>query len=208
MQSTVTEPSEKLSLDYTETQKGNLLLDLDDYPGRPSVANDEFLLDIDLDDVPDTSPVESAFPTAEFARQAQFKARAANWSNLPETNVEDEVPPATADQMATTQEFERPDVEVHQESAIETMAPDLPVAAEATEPGVGAGAPQTVSQPWFVDNVQSSVAIQQLSPELIDAIARRAVAQMSEKVVQEIAWEVVPQLAELLIKRQLEEKNS
>jgi CRISPR/Cas system-associated protein Csm6 len=47
-----------------------------------------------------------------------------------------------------------------------------------------------------------------LSPELIDAIARRAVALLSEKVVQEIAWEVVPDLAELLIKRQLEEKES
>jgi hypothetical protein len=31
---------------------------------------------------------------------------------------------------------------------------------------------------------------------------------MSEKVVQEIAWEVVPDLAELMIKRQLEERNS
>ncbi len=47
-----------------------------------------------------------------------------------------------------------------------------------------------------------------LSPELIDAIARRAVALLSEKVVQEIVWEIVPDLAELLIKRQLEEKES
>jgi CheY-like chemotaxis protein len=44
-----------------------------------------------------------------------------------------------------------------------------------------------------------------LSPEMIDRIARRAVEMLSEKVVQEIAWEVVPQLAELLIKRRLEE---
>jgi hypothetical protein len=48
----------------------------------------------------------------------------------------------------------------------------------------------------------------ELSPAMIDAIAKRAVEQLSEKVVQEIAWEVVPQLAELMIKRQLEEKNS
>ena len=54
----------------------------------------------------------------------------------------------------------------------------------------------------------SEVSLQELSPEMIDAVARRAVEQLSEKVVQEIAWEVVPQLAELLIKRQLEEKNS
>jgi hypothetical protein len=47
----------------------------------------------------------------------------------------------------------------------------------------------------------------QLSPAIIEAIARRAVEQLSERVVQEIAWEVVPQLAELLIKRKLEEKD-
>ena len=45
-----------------------------------------------------------------------------------------------------------------------------------------------------------------LSPEMIDAIARRVVEMMSDKVVREIAWEVVPDLAELLIKQQLEEK--
>ena len=46
-----------------------------------------------------------------------------------------------------------------------------------------------------------------LSPEAIDAIARRAVEQLSEKVVREIAWEVVPELAELLIKKRLEEQK-
>jgi len=53
----------------------------------------------------------------------------------------------------------------------------------------------------------SGLTADSLSPELIDAIARRAVELLSEKVVQDIAWEVVPELAELLIKRRLEEKN-
>ena len=44
-----------------------------------------------------------------------------------------------------------------------------------------------------------------LSPETIDAIARRAIELMSDKVLREIAWEVVPELAELLIKKKLEE---
>ena len=52
------------------------------------------------------------------------------------------------------------------------------------------------------------ITLEQLSPEVIDAIARRAVEQLSEKVVQEIAWEVVPQLADLMIKRRLEEHES
>jgi len=57
-----------------------------------------------------------------------------------------------------------------------------------------------------VQPVPSSVSsVGQLSPEMIDAIARRAVELMSDKVIREIAWEVVPDLAELLIKKQLEE---
>jgi CheY-like chemotaxis protein len=46
-----------------------------------------------------------------------------------------------------------------------------------------------------------------LSPETIDAIARRVVEQMSDKVVREIAWEVLPDLAELLIKQKLHEQK-
>jgi CheY-like chemotaxis protein len=205
MQSTVTETSEVSRPRAVESDKGDLLLDLDYYPKRSAVASDDFLLDIDLDDVPDASPVESAFPTAEFVKQAQFKARAASWSNLSQVKVEDEAPSATEDQLATTQEFERPGVQVDHEAAFETTAPDGPVVAEPTHPGV-IGETQSVSQPSIIEH--TSMEIEKLSPELIDAIARRAVAQMSEKVLQEIAWEVVPQLAELLIKRQLEEKNS
>ena len=52
----------------------------------------------------------------------------------------------------------------------------------------------------------TAVSADQLSPEMIDAIARRCVELMSDKVIREIAWEVVPDLAELLIKRQLEER--
>lgn len=51
------------------------------------------------------------------------------------------------------------------------------------------------------------ISLDQVSPEVIDAIARRAVEQLSEKVVAEIAWEVVPELAERLIKRRLEEER-
>ncbi len=46
-----------------------------------------------------------------------------------------------------------------------------------------------------------------LSPEAIEAIARRVVEQMSERVVREIAWEVVPDLAELLIKERLDKQK-
>jgi len=51
------------------------------------------------------------------------------------------------------------------------------------------------------------IGLHELSPEAIDAIARRVVEQLSEKVVREIAWDVVPELSELLIKQRLDEQN-
>ena len=53
----------------------------------------------------------------------------------------------------------------------------------------------------------ATVKLAELSPETIDAIARRAVEHLSERVVREIAWEVVPELAELLIKQRLDEEK-
>ncbi|MBA2732096.1 MAG: response regulator [Acidobacteria bacterium] len=55
--------------------------------------------------------------------------------------------------------------------------------------------------------VTGQITLGQLSPEVIDAIARRAVEQLSARVVEQIAWEVVPDLAELLIKRRLEQEK-
>jgi hypothetical protein len=63
------------------------------------------------------------------------------------------------------------------------------------------------SAPASVESAVRSVAPGDLSSEMIDAIARRAVELMSDKVIREIAWEVVPDLAELLIKKQLEESK-
>jgi CheY-like chemotaxis protein len=48
----------------------------------------------------------------------------------------------------------------------------------------------------------------QLSPEAVDAIARRVVELLSDRAVREIAWEVVPDLAERLIRQRLEEERA
>ena len=56
-------------------------------------------------------------------------------------------------------------------------------------------------------SIAAPINLSDLSPEVIDEIARRAVAQLSDKVVREIAWEVVPDLAELLIKQRLDEQK-
>ena len=191
MESNFTETSHKV---YEENAgEGDILLDLGDFePGR-SPSGDEFLLDVDLDEVPEPSPIESAFPTAAFVRTAGYKAGDGAWSNSSLVRVDDEMPTPTASQSAITEEFQRPGVEASQESGVEPTLPDGPIAEEQAQPA-GTGAYE--------------LSLERLSPEVIDAIARRAVEHLSEKVVQEIAWEVVPQLAELLIKRQLEEKNS
>jgi CheY-like chemotaxis protein len=173
---------------------GEVLLDLGDYNRRTAVPDDEFVLDIDLDEVPDPSPVQPAFSSPSLRSGYNLSAdtqtvvkplNGSPYASSPSTSSASTMPlqaTRSVDPLATTQEWER--------SELETVA----------EPSVVAEESKPVST--------SELATGQLSPELIDAIARRAVEQLSERVVQEIAWEVVPQLAELLIKRQLEEKNS
>jgi len=189
---------------------GEVLLDLGEVAAGRSVLDDEFVLDIDLDEVPEASPVEPAFSAAGFRSRDRFgsgaredTSSAANWS--PATVVSETIP-ATPDQLAPTQEFQRVVDEPLDEPA---MAASLPAAAVETRAETGDAGVAVVEQDSAATvAAPNEVSLQQLSPEMIDAIARRAVEHMSEKVVQEIAWEVVPQLAELLIKRQLEEKSS
>jgi CheY-like chemotaxis protein len=169
----------------------DVLLDLGDYRAVSSSAADDFVLDIDLDEVPEESPVEASFSGTAFRGRDRYKSGATDWkidgggfgklksgvSTVVEVQASvTDAPVVTADQMATTQEFMRPGID---------QAP-TPSAAQSS----------------------AEVSPQSLSPEMIDAIARRAVELLSEKAVQEIAWEVVPPLAELLIKKQLEEKSS
>ena len=44
-----------------------------------------------------------------------------------------------------------------------------------------------------------------LSPEEIDAIARRVVARLSDRVLREIAWDVVPDLANVIVRQRIRE---
>jgi CheY-like chemotaxis protein len=168
---------------------GEVLLDLGDFKQGSSSFDDDFVLDIDLDEIPEPSPAEPAFSAAAFRSRESFRT-------LPKLQpsfgsgysapaaVADEPVAVTSDPMAKTLGFERVVDEDERPAKVE---------------------PQPSAHAATATTIHSA---QELSPEMIDAIARRAVEQLSEKVVQEIAWEVVPQLAELLIKRQLEEKNS
>jgi CheY-like chemotaxis protein len=179
----------------------DVLLDLGHF--EPIRAEDEFVLDIDLDEAPE--PASEGSSLSSFAGRQSYPVgvrelktvdggspdRAPLTSSWSQPDVV-EPPIATADQFAKTQEFPRPIVTPTQEPEIAGANAGVEQAQQAAASTVAGG----------------QISLEQLSPEVIDAIARRAVEQLSEKVVQEIAWEVVPQLAELLIKRQLEEKSS
>jgi CheY-like chemotaxis protein len=189
---------------------GELLLDLGDFKQERAELADDFVLDIDLDEAPEPYPV-GAFAASAFESRDSYRPSTTTQSGYTGTNAAtatvSEALVATTDQFATTQEFERITDEPEEGSAPEaTFRP----AELAPAPAEHADSGTIVAEPYSSAPVASSseVSLQQLSPEMIDAIARRAVEQLSEKVVQEIAWEVVPQLAELLIKRQLEEKSS
>jgi CheY-like chemotaxis protein len=176
---------------------GEVLLDLGDYRQGRSALDDEFVLDIDLDESPEPSPAEPAFSAAAFRDRESYrslpKIQPSYASAYGAPAAISSEPAATTDTLPATVAYERvvdDEIEATTDYQVET------------EPL----APPQYSAPASVQS--TPVSAQELSPEMIDAIARRAVEHLSEKVIQEIAWEVVPQLAELLIKRQLEEKNS
>jgi CheY-like chemotaxis protein len=174
---------------------GNMLLDLGDYRVAGPGAVDDFVLDIDLNEIPEESPLEASFSGVSFRGHDSYNSAVREFkmgglgrlkpaSALPEATNVTHSASAPTDKLPTTPDFLRSE-------PVQTPA--------APEAQVGnTSAPQA----------STDFSAQSLSQETIDAIARRVVEQLSEKVVQEIAWEVVPPLAELLIKRQLEEKNS
>lgn len=88
------------------------------------------------------------------------------------------------------------DLEFEEALPVEVIEAKAQAAAEPV-----AGAQEKAS------SVQDAVPAANLSPDAVDAIARRVVEQMSDKAVREIAWEVVPELAELMIKKKLDEQE-
>jgi hypothetical protein len=123
-------------------------------------------------------------------------------SNAPRDFVEPEVVPADEPVPAPFEsEFNDGSVEG-----------DLSKSPAAQTSFAEAAPPEASTEGFAVGHARAGVeepprASDQLSPETLDAIARRVVELMSDKVVREIAWEVVPELSELLIKQKLEEER-
>jgi CheY-like chemotaxis protein len=117
-------------------------------------------------------------------------------------DLDDESP--SASQSSFSQPSETPVIELPAAVRPEAeMAAPEPEVAETEAEVVAEATPFAVGSSSAVSQLSSG----QLSPEVIDAIARRVIEHLSDRVVREIAWEVVPELSELLIKKKLEEQK-
>ena len=206
------------------------LLDLgEEEPPAAFSEADEFILDLQ-DDAP-APQAEARGSEQSFAETepASFEAAPA-----PVEQVSDSAHPAQAYEFADDEVVgEEPRAEfapVEAEATTEEVTAEMPFTdqqafdmhsapterfpdnfqiqdAPAVSP-VEEGAQASEAAPAVLSSSSTGqITLEQLSPEVIDAIARRAVEHLSERVVERIAWEVVPELAELLIKRRLEEER-
>jgi CheY-like chemotaxis protein len=190
---------------------GDVLLDLGDIR-RTSAASDDFVLDLDFDEG-QAQPFEAAavsgthsFAEPQLSQQggAGQDAGSTAWMDTSELAYRQQglsssskgSERGTDQKFVDTKGWKRDSSRTTSESLKSKGRSELERITDDATLGVRSGASS------------GSVSLDQLSPEVIDAIARRAVEHLSARVVQEIAWEVVPQLAELLIKRKLEEKQS
>ena len=159
----------------------DVLLDLGEFEPVQASADDDFVLDLD------DQPSEVAAPA--YAAAAPMR-----------TFVEPEVKEAVVAASAYESSYQaHPSFADTQEVPFASAVQD--VAVVEPEPVVAEPEPVAASVA-----PSSSISAGQLTPEMIDVIARRVVEMMSDKVIREIAWEVVPDLAELLIKQQLEKQ--
>ena len=212
MEPGITEPKSD-----SHSESADVLLDLGDI--EPAHASgDDFVLDLEdvgSDEV--AAPAYAGVPAYE-APMRTFVEPQVTETPAPayESSYQPAVQPSedyssfagTQESFADTQEVnyarDVTDIEPYEPAAVATEVTPVPVAVsrETEFPVARSSQASTESQP------ATSITADQLSPEMIDAIARRCVELMSDKVIREIAWEVVPDLAELLIKRQLEENQA
>lgn len=170
-----------------------------------ATLSDEALLDLD-DEV---SPSRSAREADDFILDLQDEAFAMDDETLEEYEEElsASAPEAVAfNEAQMTNDDQRSGFAIVEEPSMQTAMPPQ-IATESIEPKEAAPVVEPTASAAPAQPV-GQITLSQLSPEVIDAIARRAVEQISERVVEEVAWEVVPELAELLIRRHLERERA
>jgi CheY-like chemotaxis protein len=199
----------------TSERAGDVLLDLGDFEPTNIVDADEFVLDLGLDEAQEAAAVEkSALSVAPAFLEAEVsRARTEEWGVVNREPADPTVAVAGLGPVPGEAEFLEATADAESSSALVERLADTQEWVGASGEGSAAAAAEPEALHEDSKRIQpisptGQIQLEQLSPEVIDAIARHAVERLSEKVVQQIAWEVVPQLAELLIKRQLEEKES
>jgi CheY-like chemotaxis protein len=135
-----------------------------------------------------------------IGESAQFEAVASPASEAVAEYQPDESAPAPAREESFAETWPAPTERLPEGFRVEETQAVMTGAQAMTDAQAGAAASSPAS-------TTGQITLEQLSPEVIDAIARRVVEQMSERVVEQIAWEVVPDLAERLVKRRLSEEK-
>jgi CheY-like chemotaxis protein len=193
----------------SQADQSDVLLDLGDLDALGE-ASDDFVLELD-DDASDAEVVTPTYEPAPAYQASRSYEPASTYEPAPSYEARAFVEPQVTEAPAYQPEVQAYHSEVH-DSFADTQDVSYAIAEPEPQPEVqpataSVQAAPVQSAPASVESAVRSVAPGDLSPEMIDAIARRAVELMSDKVIREIAWEVVPDLAELLIKKQLEESK-
>ena len=193
----------------SQADQADTLLDLGDIEPVRADA-DEFVLELD-DEV--SEPVgTSSYQRADEPQRAHDHAPAyqaapayepaPSYDSAPSYEARAFVEPQVTE--ATPRESEIHDAFADTQDVSYAIAEPEPEAKFVTS-SLSSAAQSVSSAAESASSAARAAGVGELSPEMIDAIARRAVELMSDKVIREIAWEVIPDLAELLIKKQLEE---
>lgn len=189
------------------------LLDLGDIEPPPSSMSeaDDFFLDL-LDESPSQASASpwSETPAPSFESAPAFTAQPQAEEFVEAEVVEEESAPVEATPVAEYEPTPKAQYQAPQEFSVETQAASTERLPDDYQVEGAASVATTETVPERAESAAprtGQITLEQLSPEVIDAIARRAVELLSERVVEQIAWEVVPDLAERLIKRRLEEEK-
>lgn len=152
----------------------------------PQPRFNDALLDLDESDFASSAIADDVVLDldGEVPPAVGYQERSWDLAPTPEPAPVEVAPDAVAEEAATSSEPPVESVVVAEHSSEAEDAPTGPLASPPT----------------------TGLSQSELSPEVINAIARRVIEQMSDKVVREIAWEVVPELSELMIKKKLDQK--
>jgi len=199
------------------------LLDLGDIesPSAAATEADDFFLDLFDESPPPAAaqPVAESFaPVAETGEASIFEETDTTQAqefvegqvvdaDAPTAPIEEEAatigePQSSSEEVSASAQPETYTIGLNT-APTERLPDDYHLGAASAAPVIDAGYETPAAESAGAQT--GKITLDQLSPEVIDAIARRAVELLSARVVEEIAWEVVPQLAELLIKRRLDE---